>query len=567
MWVRLPTTVSIRTTARRFTAIALLLFNFRAVTSVTESPSAGSVVTGQTVMLALDMSEAVTVSGVPTLGLNDGGTATYAAGSGSSVLTFNYTVLAGQTTPDLAVNSVNLNGGAITDGAGNAANLTGAATNPAGIVQVNGTTVPAFYVSPNGNDSWSGSLASPNSIGTDGPFKTLARAEGAMEQSSTIKTTEIEGGSYSISGWSLTSADAGETWKAYQGQTVTIDGGGSGYVDASGVNNLTIEGLTFQNLSAGPHGGGMYLSGSGETIRWNTFLNSHNNAISGADLTNSLIDSNTINGQSPGNFNGTSNAYSALMFWYGSSGNTISHNLIENAQGGGIYFASGGSEPPISNNIIDRNELVNVDTSVVDMGAIYLMDRTHKATGNQITNNVIHGYGNGSLTDQTKGIYLDDQTSNVLVSGNVLWGTAGEWGIQFHGGDHNTVQNNVLSLASGERAVLYQDDPSFGEYGMTANDFQNNIVYYAGTAPSSLWQWAQSGSSMAPPTDTTNLYYSPMGPVPNSGPVLDTNPFVANPQFQNAGSGNFSMPSTSPSYGDIGWHTLPTDQGPSPPSF
>ena len=33
-----------------------------------------------------------------------------------------------------------------------------------------------FYVSPNGNDSWSGRLASPNRTRTDGPFATLERA-------------------------------------------------------------------------------------------------------------------------------------------------------------------------------------------------------------------------------------------------------------------------------------------------------------------------------------------------------------------------------------------------------
>jgi hypothetical protein len=70
------------------------------------------------------MSEAVTVSGgTPTLTLNDGGTATYKGGSGTSVLTFSYTVAAGQNTSDLSVTAVNLNSAAVRDGAGNAANL------------------------------------------------------------------------------------------------------------------------------------------------------------------------------------------------------------------------------------------------------------------------------------------------------------------------------------------------------------------------------------------------------------------------------------------------------------
>ena len=61
--------------------------------------------------------------GTPTLTLNDGGTATYTSGSGTSALTFSYTVGAGQNTTALAATAVNLNSATITDGAGNAASL------------------------------------------------------------------------------------------------------------------------------------------------------------------------------------------------------------------------------------------------------------------------------------------------------------------------------------------------------------------------------------------------------------------------------------------------------------
>jgi len=39
-----------------------------------------------------------------------------------------------------------------------------------------------FYVSPQGNDSWTGKLAEPNTAGTDGPFRTLERARKAVRQ-------------------------------------------------------------------------------------------------------------------------------------------------------------------------------------------------------------------------------------------------------------------------------------------------------------------------------------------------------------------------------------------------
>ena len=96
------------------------------ISSIVESPSSGDLDAGKVVTLTLDMSESVTVNtagGSPTLTLNDGGTATYISGSGTNALTFSYTVLAGQNTPDLTVTAVNLNGATFTDGAGNAANL------------------------------------------------------------------------------------------------------------------------------------------------------------------------------------------------------------------------------------------------------------------------------------------------------------------------------------------------------------------------------------------------------------------------------------------------------------
>ena len=50
--------------------------------------------------LTLNLSEAVTVAGgTPTLTLNDGGTATYTGGSGTSALTFSYTVAPDRTPP------------------------------------------------------------------------------------------------------------------------------------------------------------------------------------------------------------------------------------------------------------------------------------------------------------------------------------------------------------------------------------------------------------------------------------------------------------------------------------
>ena len=62
------------------------------------------------------------MTGTPQLTLNDGAVANYASGSGTTTLTFNYTVAAGQNTADLdyaSTTALALNGGTIEQAAGN----------------------------------------------------------------------------------------------------------------------------------------------------------------------------------------------------------------------------------------------------------------------------------------------------------------------------------------------------------------------------------------------------------------------------------------------------------------
>ncbi len=94
-----------------------------------------------TVHLTLTSSEAVNVTGTPTLTLNDNATASYVSGSGSNKLVFDYAIGAGQTTSDLAVTAFNLSG--VKDLAGNSLDLTGAPTNPPGTLAIGTTPPPA----------------------------------------------------------------------------------------------------------------------------------------------------------------------------------------------------------------------------------------------------------------------------------------------------------------------------------------------------------------------------------------------------------------------------------------
>ncbi len=427
------------------------------------------------------------------------------------------------------------------------------------------TSVAGYYISGrSGNDSWSGRLSAPNSSHTDGPFQNLARAKAGMRASSRYKTAILRAGTYSIAtGLPFNWADSGESWIAYPGETAILDGGNTGGVSITGVDNLSFQGVVFQNMA--PRG--IVFNGAKMiTLRWNSFYHCNQYCIFGSSVSNSIIDSNTIDGQSPGNFAGTTgNAYQAIQLSYGSSKNQVIHNLVENCQGGGIAFESGPKDPPNNNNLIDRNILQNIDTNVVDMGAIYLYDESHSAVGNQITNNVINGNGGSRyLTNSTKAIYLDDGVSNVLVSGN-LCRSCGQFAWQIHSGDHNTIVNNIFDLSSaGTLLGLYQVDPNWQDTGMNGNVFKNNIVLFSGATPSSLYQVnINAGDEL--PAASSNLYYSTTGShIPNGPTIVDANPVYANRKFAQSAAENESTPWYSLARSSFGFRPLPTDQGPLP---
>jgi len=96
----------------------------------------------------------------------------------------------------------------------------------------------AFYVSTEGNDSWSGRLPATNLRGTDGPFATLERARDAiraLKRSGGLPeggvTVYIRGGIYTLTEmFQLTSEDSGAqdapiVYRAYRDEEVRLIGG------------------------------------------------------------------------------------------------------------------------------------------------------------------------------------------------------------------------------------------------------------------------------------------------------------------------------------------------------
>lgn len=436
---------------------------------------------------------------------------------------------------------------------------------------LNSTSAPptrdAFYVSPSGDDSLSGRSSSLN--GTDGPFRTLAKAQAALRLSN-IKTVYIRGGTYALSApLALTVDDNAEAWVGYPGEQAVLDAAGGDAFDLTRAVGVQIENLTIRNVKVG-----VYINdhSSGTVVRFNSFFNCALNCVSSNYFSSSsTVDSNSFDGGGTGVGDpyqrplGTCHA--AIYFNFNTNNNVISHNLIQNFHSAGISLA-GGSTEVNNNNSIDHNILRNTNMTLNDSGAIYILDRSHQSVGNRITSNSIDG--NGTTTQSTKCIYLDDQTSNVTVTGNI-GRNCGQYGIQYHGGDHNVVTGNIFDLSNGAKLGLYQDDLDPGlslpNYGMSGNTFKQNIVYFAGAAPNTLWDYDNnyggSNVAIAPLDLTNNLYFSANGSsVPNSGSVTDTQPKFGNPGFANAAGGDYTLAANSAAPGQIGFAALGTGLGP-----
>ena len=253
------------------------------ITSVSSTSPSGNYRLGDTLNLSVSFSDPVTVNtagGIPTLRLETGSTdrsARYVSGSGSSTLTFSYTVQAGDTSLDLdyiSASALTLNGASIR----NASNVDVFLTLPA----VGGIN----------------SIAGQNAIVIDGalPTASIVVADNSLSAGETSLVTirfseavtgltnadlTIENGSLSA----VTSSDGGITWTAILNPSAGISDtsnlitlNNAGVQDAAGnsgtgttvSNNYEIDTLSPSITSVSLPPGGNYTTGSVLTFTVNT---------------------------------------------------------------------------------------------------------------------------------------------------------------------------------------------------------------------------------------------------------------------------------------------------------
>ncbi len=193
------------------------------VTNVTSSTANGTYGVGDAISIQAVFSEAVTVTGTPQLTLETGATdrtVNYVSGSGTTTLTFTYTVQAGDESADLdyaATNSLALNSGTINDGAGNAATLT---------------------------------LATPGAAGSLGANKDLVIDTAAPTGYSVgILQTPINSGNETAVSFAFASAEVGATYN----YTLSSTGGGTNVTGSGTITTATdlISGIDVSGLGDG----------------------------------------------------------------------------------------------------------------------------------------------------------------------------------------------------------------------------------------------------------------------------------------------------------------------------
>ncbi len=136
-----------------------------------------------------------------------------------------------------------------------------------------------------------------------------------------------------------------------------------------------------------------------------------------------------------------------------SDGCLIAHNFLHDLPHHGVQMGSNG----LGRNYVEYNEIRRVCLAIHDTGAINSwmdgpgpwVEEHEERSGHVIRCNLIVDVPgcrveNGKIVEDvtTRGIYLDDYTSNCLVYGNVV--VRAGMGVQFHAGKHNTVENNLF---------------------------------------------------------------------------------------------------------------------------
>jgi hypothetical protein len=316
-----------------------------------------------------------------------------------------------------------------------------------------------FFVATSGSDSAAGTLAAP--------FLTFGRCQTAMRNSTTTKTCTVRAGTYNFStAIDLTGADNDTTWQFFSGDGVNsavIDGGSATHIATfDGVNNFTWNGIKIQHC-----GGSCMITPS-------------NPVESGITIENTDIGFDTNSGEVGG--------FTPVIGLDNVRNSTFKNNYFHDCVSQCLTLLAFNAGDSLDGDVISGNFAERCVTAVNDGGCIYLAMRNSNFSGGHVsvTNNYVRDYGAPGV--ESHGIYLDDDASNVIVTGNIVGpmsrsGAGGNPSSTIvNGGTANTFSGNLFDLgATSQELVGRGSAPGDGgavffNWGTAKNIWQNNIV-------------------------------------------------------------------------------------------
>ncbi|WP_236972375.1 right-handed parallel beta-helix repeat-containing protein [Membranihabitans marinus] len=146
--------------------------------------------------------------------------------------------------------------------------------------------------------------------------------------------------------------------------------------------------------------------------------------------------------------------YGAVGIWVGLSAETkIVNNTLWDLPYTGISIGWMWSPvpTPCRDNIIDRNHIHHIMKTLSDGGGIYSLGLQ---PGSQLTNNLIHDVTLNAGRAESNGMFLDEGTKDVLVSGNIIYNIA-KSPLRFHKAEENLVSQNVLAVSDDQPIIRY----------------------------------------------------------------------------------------------------------------
>ena len=349
-----------------------------------------------------------------------------------------------------------------------------------------------YYVSPNGNDSSSGTQSSP--------FRTVNRGVRALNAGDTLL---VRGGIYPES--LMRTIPAGTSWDskvrvaAYPGETVWLAPDGAANVLSFGLNSERGQQQAYIEID-GINLDGTRIQNDIVKVNWADGWYAHHIRVQNAELRgrndspNSPIQGILLTGADNLPVTGGNEFINLRIL-------NVGRTRLDQA----IYIQS-------PNNLVDGCEIVGHAS-----GGIEIYNGYHGAgvpTGNVIRNNRIH-HG-ATISESVRGILIAG--NNNLVYNNIISDLPARGmednALWIYAGSGNLVANNTLSRNAGFGLVVGYD------YPVPSNTVRNNLV--VGSGQGDYWNRNSTGTTS------------------------DHNLFGVDGRFMNAGGGDFRLQADSP---------------------